>query len=122
MMRGGHRDACVLGAYQVAAKRDLANWSTGKPGAIPPVGGAMDLAVGAKKTVVVMTLFTKAGTPTLVPLHLPVDRVGCVSRVYTDHGVFLLDAKPGVVVVREVYGTTLGELRERLEVPLEVAG
>src|SRR5919199_1212756 len=67
MMRGGHLDICVLGAFQVSATGDLANWSTGEPGAIPAVGGAMDLAIGAKQVYVMMTLFTRAGAPKLVP-------------------------------------------------------
>ena len=100
MMRGGHLDVCVLGAYQVSAKGDLANWSTGKPGAIPAVGGAMDLAIGAKDTYVMMDLFTKKGDPKLLAeCTFPLTGVGCVSRIYADRGVFLLDAS-GVVRVR----------------------
>jgi len=67
MMRGGHLDVCVLGAYQVAANGDLANWHTGRPDAIPAVGGAMDLAIGAKDVFVMMGLFGKDGSPKLVP-------------------------------------------------------
>ena len=75
MMRGGHLDVCVLGAFQVSARGDLANWHTGEPDAIPAVGGAMDLAIGAKRVFVMMTLLAKDGTPKLVPaLHLPADR------------------------------------------------
>ena len=75
MMRGGHLDVCVLGAFQVSAGGDLANWHTGAPDAIPAVGGAMDLAIGAKQVFVMMTLFAKDGTPKLVPdVHLPADR------------------------------------------------
>ena len=66
MMRGGHIDVCVLGAFQVSTSGDLANWSTGRPGAVPAVGGAMDLAVGARRSVVMMTLLTKDGQPKLV--------------------------------------------------------
>ena len=75
MMRGGHLDVCVLGAFQVSATGDLANWHTGEADAIPAVGGAMDLALGARDTYVMMTLFAKDGSSKLVPgVHLPVDR------------------------------------------------
>ena len=120
MMRGGHLDVCVLGAYQVSATGDLANWSTGKPGAIPAVGGAMDLAIGAKDTYVMMDLFTKKGDIKLAKeCTFPLTGVGCVSRVYSDHGVFLLD-ESGVVKVRELHGITFEQLQEKLpEVQLE---
>lgn len=111
MMRGGHIDVSVLGAYQVSATGDLANWSTGKPGAIPAVGGAMDLAVGAKDTYVMMDLFTKKGDPKLLAeCTFPLTGVGCVSRIYADRGVFLLDGS-GVVKVRELHGITFEELQ-----------
>jgi 3-oxoadipate CoA-transferase beta subunit len=117
MMRGGHLDVCVLGAFQVSATGDLANWHTGEPDAIPAVGGAMDLAIGAKQVFVMMTLFARDGAAKLIPrCTYPLTGVGCVSRVYTDHGVFELDADG--VRVRETYGITLDELRSRLEVPL----
>lgn len=94
MMRAGHLDIAVLGAFQVAANGDLANWHTGDPNDIPAVGGAMDLAVGAKETWVMMELFTKDGLCKLVErCSYPITGVGCVSRVYTDHGVFSLDAR-----------------------------
>ena len=120
MMRGGHLDVCVLGAFQVSATGDLANWHTGAPDAIPAVGGAMDLAIGAKSVFVMMTLFAKDGTPKLVPsCSYPLTGVGCVDRLYTDHAVFELSADPdGPVVVRETFGTTYDELVDRLEVPL----
>ncbi|WP_295016637.1 3-oxoacid CoA-transferase subunit B [uncultured Micrococcus sp.] len=115
MMRGGHIDVSVLGAYQVSATGDLANWSTGKPGAIPAVGGAMDLAVGAKDTYVMMDLFTKKGDPKLLAeCTFPLTGVGCVSRIYADMGVFLLD-ESGVVKVRELHGITFEQLQERHE-------
>lgn len=117
MMRGGHLDVCVLGAFQVAANGDLANWHTGAADAIPAVGGAMDLASGAKAVYVMMTLFAKDGSPKLVPAcTYPLTGLACVSRVYTDYGVFLL--ADGEVVVRETYGITVDELRRRLEVPI----
>jgi 3-oxoadipate CoA-transferase, beta subunit len=117
MMRGGHLDVCVLGAFQVSAAGDLANWHTGEPGAIPAVGGAMDLAIGAKRVFVMMTLFTKDGRPKLVPeCTYPLTGRGCVDRVYTDLATF--DVTPGGVTVRETHGVTTDELRERLDVPL----
>jgi 3-oxoadipate CoA-transferase beta subunit len=117
MMRGGHLDVCVLGAFQVAANGDLANWSTGRPGDIPAVGGAMDLAIGAKDVFVMMSLFAKDGTAKLVQAcTMPLTGVGCVSRVYTDHAVF--DITPTGVQVRETYGISLADLRERLPVRL----
>jgi 3-oxoadipate CoA-transferase beta subunit len=94
MMRGGHLDICVLGAFQVSTAGDLANWSTGAPGAIPAVGGAMDLAIGAKQVFVMMELLTRKGESKLVSsCSYPLTGIGCVSRVYTDHGV--IDVGPG---------------------------
>jgi len=88
MMRGGHLDVCVLGAFQVSFAGDLANWHTGAADAIPAVGGAMDLAVGAKQVFVMMDLFAKDGSPKLVrELAYPVTALGCVDRVYTGHAV-----------------------------------
>src|SRR5207342_697721 len=109
IMRGGHLDICVLGAFQVSATGDLANWHTGAPDAIPAVGGAMDLAIGAKSVFVMMTLFAKDGTPKLVPeCTYPLTGVGCVSRVYTDVAVF--DLTPDGVVVTETFGISFEEL------------
>ena len=86
MMRGGHLDVCVLGAYQVSERGDLANWHTGAADAIPGVGGAMDLAIGAKDVFVMMTLFAKDGSAKLVrECSYPLTGLGCVSRVYTGH-------------------------------------
>ena len=108
---------CVLGAYQVSERGDLANWHTGKPGDIPAVGGAMDLAIGAKDVYVMMTLFTKSGAPKLVPqCTYPLTGVGCVSRVYTEVAAF--DLRPDGVHVLETYGVTLEELRSRLAIEL----
>jgi 3-oxoadipate CoA-transferase beta subunit len=117
MMRGGHLDVCVLGAFQVAANGDLANWHTGEPDAIPAVGGAMDLAIGAKEVFVMMTLFAKDGTPKLVPAcSHPLTGLGCVSRVYTDLAVFHL-TKNGVELA-ESFGISRDELSSRLDMPL----
>jgi 3-oxoadipate CoA-transferase beta subunit len=117
MMRGGHLDVCVLGGFQVSMRGDLAKWSTGEPGAIPAVGGAMDLAIGAKQVFVMMTLFDKHGRAKLVPeCTYPLTGLRCVSRVYTDVAVFGIS--PEGVVVRESFGVTLEELRGKLDVPL----
>ncbi|MEV4460931.1 CoA-transferase, partial [Microbispora sp. NPDC049633] len=96
---------------------DLANWHTGAPDAIPAVGGAMDLATGAKQVFVMMTLFAKDGTPKLVPeCTYPLTGLACVSRLYTDRAVFHIG--PEGVTVAETYGTSVAELASRLEVPL----
>ena len=88
MMRGGHLDVCVLGAFQVSVNGDLANWHTGAPDAIPAVGGAMDLAIGAKKTFVMMEFLTRQGESKLVSAcTYPLTGIGCVSRIYTDLAV-----------------------------------
>jgi len=117
MMRGGHLDVCVLGAFQVSAAGDLANWHTGAPDAIPAVGGAMDLAIGAKNVFVMMTLFAKDGSPKLVPeCTYPLTGVGCVSRVYTDVATF--EVGPGGAVVLDTFGISHDELATRLDVPL----
>ncbi len=112
MMRGGHLDVCVLGAFQVSAAGDLANWSTGAPGAIPAVGGAMDLAIGAKDVYVMTDLLTKQGESKLVAdCSYPLTGVGCVSRVYTDHAVF--DVTADGFSVRELFGdNTVAGLEE----------
>ncbi|PRY11174.1 3-oxoacid CoA-transferase subunit B [Kineococcus rhizosphaerae] len=113
MMRGGHLDVCVLGAYQVAVNGDLANWHTGAPDAIPAVGGAMDLATGARAVYVVMPLRGRDGTPKLVPrCTYPLTGVGCVSRVYSEEAVVSL--RGGEVVVEETWGTSVAELRDLL--------
>jgi 3-oxoadipate CoA-transferase beta subunit len=117
MMRGGHLDVCVLGAFQVSATGDLANWHTGAPDAIPAVGGAMDLAAGARSVFVMMSLFAKDGAPKLVPAcTYPLTGVGCVDRVYTDVATFVIE--PEGVVVLDTFGVTYDELVERLDVPL----
>lgn len=118
MMRGGHIDICVLGAFQVACNGDLANWHTGEAGAIPAVGGAMDLAVGARQTFVMMELFTRSGDSKLVErCTYPLTGLACVSRVYTDHGIFEL--REGQAHVTElIAGLTIEELRTRVGIDL----
>ncbi|KAF2419798.1 3-oxoacid CoA-transferase subunit B [Microbacterium sp. B35-30] len=113
MMRGGHLDVCVLGAFQVSQAGDLANWSTGAPGAIPAVGGAMDLAIGAKNVYVMTDLLTKTGESKLVEAcTYPLTGVGCVTRVYTDRAVF--DVTPDGFAVREAFGDNTVELLAEL--------
>jgi len=115
MMRGGHLDVCVLGAFQVSEVGDLANWHTGEPDAIPAVGGAMDLAIGARSVFVMMSLFAKDGAPKLVPAcTYPLTAPACVSRVYTDLATFTVGA--GGVTVLETFGTTVDEVAARLDV------
>src|SRR5574343_2079690 len=111
MMRGGHIDICVLGAFQVAGNGDLANWHTGEAGAIPAVGGAMDLATGAKQTWVMTEHVTKAGEPKLVErCSYPLTGLGCVSRVYTDLAVIDLRMQPARVRAM-ADGLTLAQLQ-----------
>ncbi|GAA1897589.1 3-oxoacid CoA-transferase subunit B [Williamsia serinedens] len=120
MMRGGHLDVCVLGAFQVSTSGDLANWHTGKPDAIPAVGGAMDLAIGAKQVFVMMTLLAKDGSSKLVrECSYPLTGVGCVTRVYTDVATF--DVGPDGAHVRDLHGMTLDELRDAVGLELELA-
>lgn len=103
MMRGGHLDICVLGAFQVSQHGDLANWHTGAPDAIPAVGGAMDLAIGAKDVFVMMELQTREGQSKLVEAcTYPLTGVRCVSRVYTDVAVF--DIRADGVTVTDMFG------------------
>src|SRR5256714_1879019 len=118
MMRGGHLDICVLGAFQVSAAGDLANWHTGAPDAIPAVGGAMDLAIGAKRVFVMMEHQTKSGESKIVPrCTYPLTGVRCVTRVYTD--VAVIDITPeGLRVVDIVNGLSFAELQRMTAVPL----
>jgi 3-oxoadipate CoA-transferase, beta subunit len=112
MMRGGHLDVCVLGAFQVSTTGDLANWHTGAPDAIPAVGGAMDLAIGAKQVFVMMSLFTRDGTSKLVTdCTYPLTGRRCVSRVYSDRAV--VDVGPEGARVLSTYGISLEELGSR---------
>ena len=118
MMRGGHLDICVLGAFQVSATGDLANWHTGEPGAIPAVGGAMDLAIGAKQTWVMMDLLTKQGQSKLVQTcSYPLTGIGCVKRVYTDLAT-LACTPQGLVVIDMVDGLEMAELSALIGLPL----
>ncbi len=121
MMRGGHLDYCVLGAFQVSATGDLANWHTGAPGAIPAVGGAMDLAIGAKQVFVMMEHLTKQGESKIVPeCTYPLTGIGCVTRVYTD--LATIDVTPDGLVARDlVEGLSFDELQRLTGVPLKQA-
>jgi 3-oxoadipate CoA-transferase beta subunit len=121
MMRGGHLDICVLGAFQVSATGDLANWHTGEADAIPAVGGAMDLAVGAKQTWVMMDLQTKQGQSKLVQAcTYPLTGIGCVKRVYTDLAT-LACTPQGLEVIDMVEGLGLDELSALIGLPLKAA-
>ena len=113
MMRGGHIDICVLGAFQVSTRGDLANWHTGEDFAIPAVGGAMDLAIGAKRTFVMMELLNKHGDSKLVDrCTYPLTGLACVSRVYTDLATFAV-GPDGALVIDMVDDLSIEEL-ERL--------
>jgi 3-oxoadipate CoA-transferase beta subunit len=118
MMRGGHLDICVLGAFQVSATGDLANWHTGAPDAIPAVGGAMDLAIGAKQVFVMMEHLTKNGESKIVAqCSYPLTGIACVDRIYTDLAV--IDITPDGLTVREmVEGLAFDELQKLTGVPL----
>ncbi len=118
MMRGGHLDICVLGAFQVSQGGDLANWHTGAPDAIPAVGGAMDLAIGAKKVFVMMEHQTKTGESKIVAqCSYPLTGVGCVSRMYTDLAV--IDVTPeGLRVIERADGLAHEELERITGLPL----
>jgi len=121
MMRGGHLDICVLGAFQVSAQGDLANWHTGEAGAIPAVGGAMDLAIGAKQTWVMMDLLTKQGQSKLVAqCSYPLTGIACVKRVYTDLAT-LACTPSGLQVIDMVPGLSLQALSELVGLPLSPA-
>ncbi len=118
MMRGGHLDICVLGAFQVSTSGDLANWHTGGADAIPAVGGAMDLALGAKKTCVMMEHLTKSGESKIVAAcTYPLTAMACVSRIYTDLAV--IDVTPAGLKVIEIFNGLAFEALQRLSgVPL----
>lgn len=119
MMRGGHLDISVLGAFQVSATGDLANWSTGEAGAIPAVGGAMDLAVGAKQTWVMMDLLTKKGESKVVQsCGYPLTGIGCVKRIYSD--LATLECTPaGLKLIDKVDGLEHAELERLVGLPIQ---
>jgi 3-oxoadipate CoA-transferase, beta subunit len=118
MMRGGHLDIAVLGAFEVSVTGDLANWSTGEPGAIPAVGGAMDLAVGAKSVWVMMEHVTKKGESKIVAkCTYPLTGVGVVKRIYTDLAVIDVTAR-GLIASKLVDGLAFEELQRLTGVPL----
>ncbi|HQS32917.1 MAG: 3-oxoadipate CoA-transferase [Polaromonas sp. 24-62-144] len=118
MMRGGHLDICVLGAFQVSSTGDLANWSTGEPGAIPAVGGAMDLAIGARQTWVMMDLLTKKGESKIVArCTYPLTGIGCVKRIYSE--LATLECTPqGLKLVDLVDGLAHEELEKLIGLPI----
>ena len=118
MMRGGHLDICVLGAFQVSARGDLANWHTGAEGAIPAVGGAMDLAIGARRPFVMMEHLTRGGESKLVEsCTYPLTGLACVSRVYTDLAVIEVGPQ-GATVVDMVEGLGFDQLQAVTAIPL----
>jgi 3-oxoadipate CoA-transferase beta subunit len=118
MMRGGHLDICVLGAFQVSVRGDLANWHTGGADAIPAVGGAMDLAIGAKRTWIMMEHLTKQGASKIVErCSYPLTGLACVSRIYTDLAV--IDVTPqGLRLVETFNGLAPDELQRLTGVPI----
>ena len=119
MMRGGHLDICVLGAFQVSASGDLAIWSTGEPGAIPAVGGAMDLALGAKQTWVMMDLLTKQGASKVVAqCSYPLTGIACVKRIYSDLAT-LACTPQGLQLIDRVDGLSHSELERLVGLPIQ---
>ena len=118
MMRGGHLDICVLGAFQVSSTGDLANWSIGEPGSIPAVGGAMDLAIGAKQTWVMMDLLTRQGQSKVVAqCTYPLTGIGCVKRIYTE--LATLQCTPqGLRLIDKVEGLSHAELETLVGLPI----
>jgi len=118
MMRGGHLDICVLGAFQVSATGDLANWHTGEKEAIPAVGGAMDLAIGAKQTWVMMDLLTKKGESKVVAkCGYPLTGIGCVKRIYSDLATFECSPQ-GLKLIDAVDGLSHAQLEQLIGLPL----
>ena len=121
MMRGGHLDYCVLGAFQVSVNGDIANWHTGAPDAIPAVGGAMDLAIGAKNIFVMMDLLTRSGECKIVRrCTYPLTGISCIRRIYTDHAIFEITSQ-GLVVLEMARGLTLEALQDIVGIQLTQA-
>jgi 3-oxoadipate CoA-transferase beta subunit len=119
MIRGSHIDLCVLGAFEVASNGDLANWATSANDLAPAVGGAMDLAVGAKQIWVTMEHTTRDGRPKIVEkLSYPPTGLGCVTRIYTNMAV--IDVTPSGLMVREMFGCDLAGLRNVTAAPLKL--
>jgi 3-oxoadipate CoA-transferase beta subunit len=119
MMRGGHLDICVLGAFQVSASGDLANWSTGQAADIPAVGGAMDLAIGARQTWVMMDLLTREGQSKVVArCSYPLTAIACVKRIYTDLATLACTPR-GLRLIDTVEGLSLEELQDVVGLPIE---
>ncbi len=122
MIRGGHIDLCVLGGFQVAENGDLANWATSENDTAPAVGGAMDLAAGAKRLWVLMEHTTKDGTSKVVRrCSYPLTAVGATSRVYTNLATLDITTA-GFVVVDMAPGLTFENLQARTDAPLRMAG
>jgi 3-oxoadipate CoA-transferase beta subunit len=120
MMRGGHLDICVLGAFQVSATGDLANWHTGESNAIPAVGGAMDLAIGAKQTWVMMDLLTKKGDSKVVSqCSYPLTGIACVKRIYSELAT-LECTREGLRLIDKVQGLEHAELEKMLGLPIAI--
>ena len=120
MMRGGHLDICVLGAFQVSSTGDLANWSTGEAGSIPAVGGAMDLAIGAKQTWVMMDLLTKQGVSKVVAAcSYPLTGIGCVKRIYSELATRACTPQ-GLKLIDKVDGLEHAELEKLVGLPIAV--
>lgn len=119
MIRGGHLDVCIMGAFQVSMQGDLANWSTGEVDAIPAVGGAMDLAVGAKVVWVMTDLLDHQDQPKLVArCSYPITAPACVTRIYSDLAIFEITSN-GLFVRERFADTTTEDLRALLGIPLE---
>jgi 3-oxoadipate CoA-transferase beta subunit len=122
LIRGGHLDLCVLGAYQVSGRGDLANWATNDPTIAPGVGGAMDLVVGAKRVWVIMDHITKTGEHKIVEkCTYPLTAIGVVTRVYSNLAIIDVDKKTGMTVREMAPGVTLEELQEKTGVELRPA-
>ncbi|MNI85790.1 3-oxoadipate CoA-transferase subunit B [compost metagenome] len=121
MMRGGHLDLTVLGAFQVSARGDLANWDTGAPGTIPAVGGAMDLVAGARQVYITMEHVTKDGQPKIVrECTYPLTGAGVVDRIYSD--LAIIDVLPGAMrVIAMVAGLRFDTLQDLTDCPLTLA-